>query len=137
MTLSQKLLLGVGVVVVILYLTSADASASSASALPGGGGGGGGGATVPNAGDTLLVATTQTGAAGQLFVRSTPGVQAGTAVGQGNIVAIVQHASTMTATGQVQTAADGTIWWGVTTPSGVTGWSEANYLQDQTTNLAR
>jgi hypothetical protein len=132
MTLSQKLLLGVGVVVVILYLSSSDASASSAGALPGGGGSKTG---IPNAGDQLLVATAQTGAAGQLFVRSTPGVQPGTAVGQGNIVAIVQHGSTMTATGQVQTAADGTVWWGVTTPSGVSGWSESNYLQDQTTAL--
>jgi len=132
MTLSQKLLLGVGAVVVVLYLTSSSASAAT-SAPAGPGGGGGGGTTVPNAGDQLLVITTQTGAAGQLFVRSTPGVQPGSAVGQGNIVAIVAHGSTMTATGQVQTAADGTVWWGVTTPSGVTGWSESNYLQDQST----
>lgn len=132
MTLSQKLLLGVGAVVVVLYLTSSSASAATGGAPSGGGGGGGGGTTVPNAGDLLLVITSQTGAAGQLFVRSTPGVQAGNAVGQGNIVAIVQHGSTMTATGQVQTAADGTVWWGVTTSSGVSGWSESNYLQDQT-----
>jgi len=133
MTLSQKLLLGVGAVVVILYLSSSSASADTGTA--GAAGGGGSKTTIPNAGDQLLVVTAQTGAAGQLFVRSTPGVQAGNAVGQGNIVAIVQHGSTMTATGQVQTATDGTVWWGVTTPSGVTGWSESNYLQDQTTSL--
>jgi hypothetical protein len=135
MTLSQKLLLGVGAVVVVLYLTSS--SASAASSPSGGAGGGGGNTTVPNAGDQLLVVTAQTGAAGQLFVRSTPGVQPGTAVGQGNIVGIVQHGDTMTATGQVQTAADGTIWWGVTTAQGVSGWSESNYLHDQTTSLGQ
>jgi hypothetical protein len=134
MTLSQKLLLGVGAVVVVLYLTSSSASASTSGPVTSGGGGGN--TVIPNAGDQLLVVTTQTGAAGQLFVRSTPGVQPGKAVGQGNIVAIVPHASMMTATGQAQTAADGTVWWGVTTPSGITGWAESNFLQDQTTSLS-
>ena len=131
MTLSQKLLLGFGALVAYLYITAGTASAATSGSPAIGGGGGTGGGLVPNAGDSLLVSTGQTGAAGQLFIRSSPGVQAGTTVGAGNIVAIAQHGDTLTATGSVQTASDGTVWWGVRNSSGVSGWSESNYLTNQ------
>jgi hypothetical protein len=119
MPLSQKLLLGLGAFAAFVFLTgSASASTSPAGAA------GGSNATTPNAGDRLLVITTQTGLGGRLYIRTAPGTQNAQ-------VALANHGDTLTATGQVQTAADGTVWWQVTNSSGQTGWSETNYLQDQ------
>lgn len=136
LSLPQKLLLGFGGIAAYLALSSTRASAATSPATGGAGGGAGGGGTgpgasptgganvtTPNAGDRLLVVTLQTGAAGQLNVRSAPGTSAG-------IVGSAAHGSTLTATGQVQAAPDGSVWWGVRTSGGVSGWSESNYLQD-------
>ena len=143
MTLSQKLLLGFGALVAYLYLTSGTSQAATGGALPAGGGGGGtGGSGGPQAGDSILVNTSSTGAAGQIFLRSSPltlsQAQAATqsgqiAVGQSNIVAIAQHGDTLTATGSTQVASDGTTWWQVTGGSpNTTGWADSTYLVDQT-----
>jgi len=143
MTLSQKLLLGFGGLVAFLYLTGT-ANASTGSAITPGGGGAGGG-TVPNSGDTLTVATSGTYPGNQLFIRSTPMTLAAAAnatasgqqaVGQSNIVAIAQQNEQLTASGQVQTMSDGSVWWGVSNSQGVQGWADSAYLHDQTTAIA-
>jgi len=117
MPLSQKLLLGLGAFAAFVFLTSSASAATTAPAA-------GQNTTTPNAGDQLLVVTTQTGLAGRLYIRSAPGTQNAS-------IALANHGDTLTATGQVQTIADGTVWWQVTNAQGQTGWSEANYLQDQ------
>lgn len=135
LTFSQKLLLGFGGLAAFLFITAPSASAATAAPAAGGGGGGGGGGgmpatplpaggnvTTPNAGDRLLVATQQTGAAGQLNIRKGPGIQ-------NAIIGAAPHGSTLSATGQVQTATDGTAWWQVSNGS-LTGWSEALFLHD-------
>jgi Bacterial SH3 domain len=124
LSLASKLLLGFGALAAFLYVTGGTANAAVTGGGSGGGGGGtGGNVTTPNAGDKLLVVTAQTGAAGQLNIRTAAGTQ-------NQIVGTAQHGDTLTATGAVQTAPDGSIWWGVKTAAGLTGWSESNYLQD-------
>jgi hypothetical protein len=136
MTLSQKLLLGFGALVAYLYLTSGTSQAATGPSGASGGAGGSG----PQAGDSILVNTSSTGAAGQIFIRSAPltlaqataATNAGqTSVGTSNIVAIAQHGDTLTATGSTQVAGDGTTWWQVTNGSGTSGWADSTYLLDQ------
>jgi hypothetical protein len=128
LSFSQKLLIGFGALAAYLFITSS-ASASTGSGTPALGGtggpspGGGGNVATPHAGDHLLVVTTDPGLAGRLYIRS--------GAGTGNPqVALANHGDTLTATGNAKTAADGTNWWEVRNAAGVTGWSEANYLQD-------
>lgn len=132
LSLQQKLLLGFGGLAAFLFVTAGKASAATsgpsprpsptpaspgAAPLPSGGN-----VTTPNAGDKLLVATMQTGAAGALNIRQAAGTQ-------NAILGQAPHGSTMTATGQVATASDGTSWWQVSNGA-VTGWSEALFLHD-------
>lgn len=120
LSLPSKLLLGIGGLTAVLLLMGSTANATTSPAGPGGSGGN---ATTPNAGDRLLVVTTQTGLAGRLYIRSDPGTN-------NPQVALANHGDYLTATGRVQTASDGTVWWEVQTATGTKGWSESNYLQD-------
>lgn len=130
LTLTQKIVLGLGAVAALLVLTAPSSSAAtgptpSGGPAPGGGGGAGAGGnvTTPNPGDKMLVVTTDTGPAGRLYIRSAPG----TASPQ---VAMAAHGETLIATGQAQAASDGTTWFQVRNSAGIVGWSESNYLQD-------
>jgi len=120
LTTPQKVFLGVSAVVAYLFYKSSTAQAATnpAASLPAASGGG-----TPNAGDGLMVVTQDTGAAGRLNVRTNPGTNYPE-------VALIDHGSTVTATGQVQTASDGSTWYQVKTGTGITGWAESNYLQD-------
>ncbi len=125
LTTMQKVLIGAGSVVAFLAIKSATASAATTASSTAASSTGttGGGGTTPNAGDGLLVVTAQTGDAGRLNIRTNPGTNYPE-------VALANHGDTLIALGTTQTASDGSIWWGVKTQGGTSGWSESNYLQD-------
>jgi hypothetical protein len=136
LTTNEKLVLGFGAAGLILWwLWPSTASASTGMTVAGGGTTtpSTAGQTSPNAGDQLLVTTQSAGAAGQLIVRNAPGAGTPGIPGTTMVFALAQGA-TVSATGQTQTAADGSVWWGVTNGT-LSGWANSTYLQDQTTQL--